>query len=72
MIVCHCLGISDRAIRRAIHQGACSRGQVARACLAGRKCGGCAPVIDEILESEHRGDSSSTLSSHGDPLNASR
>ena len=57
MIVCHCKGISDRAIRRAVLEGARSRGDILSRCasgarLAGKTCGGCVPAIDEIVERE--------------------
>jgi bacterioferritin-associated ferredoxin len=50
MLVCHCKGVSERKIRQAVEEGACSRRHVARACGAGTVCGGCRPVIDEILD----------------------
>lgn len=53
MIVCHCKGISDREIRSAVQDGATTHRQVGRACQAGRTCGGCHPVIREIIEAEH-------------------
>jgi nitrite reductase (NADH) large subunit len=52
MVICHCHGISDRAIRKAVRGGASTRREIARSCQAGRVCGGCGPAIDEILESE--------------------
>ena len=52
MLVCHCHGVSDRAIRRAARNGAATRREVSRACRAGRSCGGCIPIIDKILASE--------------------
>ena len=52
MIVCHCQAVTDRAIRSAVRDGARCRRSVARACAAGRSCGGCALAIDEILRSE--------------------
>ena len=52
MVVCHCKGISDRHVRRAVREGASSRGQVARSCGAGTVCGGCVPAIDEIVQGE--------------------
>ena len=52
MIVCHCKAVSDRAIRAAVREGARSFGQVARACDAGRRCGGCHPAIREVIEDE--------------------
>ncbi len=52
MLVCHCKAISEEDVRQAVRQGARTRRQVARSCGAGSRCGGCVPVIDEIL-SEH-------------------
>jgi bacterioferritin-associated ferredoxin len=50
MLVCHCKGLSEREIDRAICAGADSPGEVARRCGAGSVCGGCRPAIDELLE----------------------
>ena len=52
MIVCHCHGVSDRVIRRHVREGAASCALVTRACAAGGRCGGCRPVILEIIETE--------------------
>ncbi len=52
MIVCHCQGINDRAVRCAVRDGARTRRAVATVCRAGNGCGGCARVIDEIIASE--------------------
>jgi bacterioferritin-associated ferredoxin len=52
MIVCHCHGISDRAIRRAVREGAVSSDEVTRSCSAGGTCGGCRPRIDAIVDHE--------------------
>ena len=52
MIVCHCKGVSDRAIRAAIRGGARSCQQVGRTCEAGRDCRGCQPLIRELIERE--------------------
>jgi len=56
MIVCHCQRVTDRAIRAAVRQGAATEEAVAEACGAGACCGGCVPVVAEILgeEREHR------------------
>ena len=51
MLVCHCKGLTDREIHRAIRAGACTQREVARECGAGSICGGCRPLIDELLES---------------------
>jgi bacterioferritin-associated ferredoxin len=52
MIVCHCRGLSDRAIREVIRRGARSPREVAIACRAGRDCGGCIPIVRELIASE--------------------
>jgi len=52
MIVCHCQSVTERAIRNAVRDGARCRRSVARACAAGRSCGGCTHAIDEIVRSE--------------------
>ena len=52
MIVCHCKAVSDNAIREAVRDGARSVRQVSRACHAGRTCGGCRPVIRELIADE--------------------
>jgi len=52
MIVCHCRGISDRAIREVIRRGAHSPREVALACHAGRTCGGCIPTVRELITTE--------------------
>jgi len=51
MLVCHCKRVSDRTIRKAIDAGARCRREVAKACGAGTGdgCGGCRPVVDELL-----------------------
>ena len=56
MVVCHCHGITDRAIRKAARGGASTRREIARSCKAGGLCGGCGPAIDEILASEEVAD----------------
>lgn len=52
VIVCHCKGISDRTIRRAVREGAVSGLDVGRACAAGTGCGGCQEAIEEIVACE--------------------
>lgn len=52
MLVCHCNGVSDRHIRRAIREGASTTGDVARSCGAGSCCGGCHDGIRKILHAE--------------------
>lgn len=50
MLVCHCRGVSDRQIKRAVRNGACSVRQVARETGAGMRCGGCRTNVTQILE----------------------
>jgi bacterioferritin-associated ferredoxin len=52
VIVCHCKAISDRTIRSVIRHGAESTREIARACGAGRVCGGCRPAVRDVLRSE--------------------
>jgi bacterioferritin-associated ferredoxin len=52
MIVCHCNGVSDRAIRESVRKGARSHREVALACGAGRSCGGCRPVVADVIADE--------------------
>ena len=52
MIVCHCKGVSDRNIRKAVRQGALTRADVGLACGAGTCCGGCVDAVDEIISTE--------------------
>jgi bacterioferritin-associated ferredoxin len=49
MLVCHCFVIRARDVRTAIQSGARSARDVARACGAGGACGGCVPMIEELL-----------------------
>lgn len=56
MLVCHCKGLTDRDVRSAVRDGAQSRRQVTRSCGAGGRCGGCRPLIDEILAQELAGE----------------
>ncbi len=56
MIVCHCHAVSDRAIRACVRRdGAACADDVGALCEAGTGCGGCVPVVEEILEAEGAG-----------------
>jgi len=55
VIICQCRSVSDRTIRRAVHKGARTREDVVQACAASLSCGGCAPAIDAIIETEIAG-----------------
>jgi len=65
MLICHCNGISDRAIRGAIRGGAQTPADVARRCGAGSGCGGCLDAVRELIHAEaaHRVEASSTAPS---------
>jgi bacterioferritin-associated ferredoxin len=63
VIVCHCKGVSDRAIRKAVRGGACTHRDVARACQAGSHCGGCVDAVSEILNSERNESAAAALPS---------
>ena len=52
MIVCHCRAISDRAIRASIRDGATTLDAVCAATGASGCCGGCEPVVSDILDEE--------------------
>jgi bacterioferritin-associated ferredoxin len=52
MYICLCHGITDRQIRRAVEQGACSLGEVQMQLPVGGCCGRCEPAARELIE-EH-------------------
>lgn len=49
MLVCHCRGVSDRQIRRAVKDGCSSAREVARATGAGMRCGGCRSNVKAVV-----------------------
>ena len=54
MYVCSCRGVTDRSIRNAINSGADTVEEIGRTCGAGTRCGGCWPVIDELVAGAER------------------
>lgn len=52
MVVCHCLAVNDKLVRRMIKSGAASAEEIASSCGAGARCGGCIPLIEDLLERE--------------------
>lgn len=50
MVVCHCLAMNDAAIADIIDAGEHSVDAIVAACGAGGRCGGCRPVIEELVE----------------------
>jgi bacterioferritin-associated ferredoxin len=49
MLVCHCLGVSDREIREAVLDGANTVDQVEERCGAGGGCGGCRELVSDVI-----------------------
>ena len=52
MYVCYCAGVSDRAVEAAVVDGARSIEELGKRCGAGTECGGCHPVLAELLASD--------------------
>ncbi len=49
-IVCHCEVVRDRTIAKAVQRGAMTVADVAAACGAATRCGGCEPAVEAIIE----------------------
>lgn len=49
MFVCHCRAVTDRTIAACVAGGARTLDEVAERCGAGGRCGGCRPVVAELL-----------------------
>lgn len=54
VIVCSCRAVNDRKIRDAVAAGACTIEEVGEACRAGTRCGGCWPILADLI-AEHTG-----------------
>jgi bacterioferritin-associated ferredoxin len=52
MYVCSCAGVSDRAVKAAVDDGARSIEDLGQRCGAGAECGGCLPELAELLACE--------------------
>jgi bacterioferritin-associated ferredoxin len=52
VIVCHCRAVSDRAIRASIRSGANTVEAVCAATGASGCCGGCEPMVSDLLDEE--------------------
>lgn len=50
MFICHCLALTDREIGEAIAAGARDLDEIGRRCGAGVTCGGCCPLLQELLD----------------------
>ena len=72
MFVCHCRALTDREIREVITAGACDLDEVGDRCGAGITCGGCCPLIEELL-ARHAGGGpgAASLGPRSEPLAAS-
>jgi bacterioferritin-associated ferredoxin len=49
-LICHCRGVTERRILKAIQRGATTAWEVEGDCGAGGGCGGCARAVDDLLE----------------------
>jgi bacterioferritin-associated ferredoxin len=54
MFVCHCRALTDREIGEAIAAGARDLDEIGRQCGAGITCGGCCPLLEELLDQAAR------------------
>ena len=63
MIVCHCRAVSDRTIRACARAGVTTVEGVAQMTGAAMGCGGCAELVEDVLEEEHGRRSDPCLSS---------
>ena len=54
MIVCHCHRVTDREIRACVRGGARSCEDVGDACGAGTGCGGCVPLVHDLVQESRR------------------
>jgi bacterioferritin-associated ferredoxin len=50
MFVCHCRALTDREIGEEIAAGARDLDEIGRRCGAGVTCGGCCPLLEELLD----------------------
>ena len=48
-LVCLCEGVSERKVRRAVEQGACSIAEIGAQCGAGTTCMSCHPTLEDVL-----------------------
>jgi len=51
-LICHCHGVNERRIVKAVHRGATSAWEIEAECGAGGGCGGCVRAIEDLLD-EH-------------------
>lgn len=49
MYICICKAVTDGQIRQAIHEGACTRKELAKCLNVGRDCGKCNADLRQLL-----------------------
>jgi len=49
VLICHCAGVRDARVLDAIARGSSSCEAIAAACGAGARCGGCRPLLEQML-----------------------
>lgn len=49
MLVCHCLALHVPDVRAAVASGARTVDEVVARCGAGGRCGGCRPIVAEVI-----------------------
>jgi NAD(P)H-nitrite reductase large subunit len=49
MLVCHCFAVNDGRVREAVADGARTVDDVVARCGAGGRCGGCRPLVADLL-----------------------
>jgi len=54
VLVCHCAGVRDARVLDAIERGSASCEAIAAACGAGERCGGCRPLLEQLLDQRER------------------
>jgi bacterioferritin-associated ferredoxin len=50
VLVCHCFAVNERAVRAAVVEGARTVDDVVARCGAGGRCGGCRPLVADLLD----------------------
>ncbi len=50
MLVCHCRAVNEGTIKGCIQDGARDHDAIGDACGAGTECGGCRPIIEELID----------------------
>ena len=53
MIVCLCRGVTERTVKQAVCEGACTVEDIGDHCRAGTGCGACHGDIERIVDETH-------------------